>query len=80
MSRSRDNGYCPSGKRNCGAGCSRADLNAVRDFRQTPVVDPDLVRGDCGCCPPPTAQDLEYEKREREYEAWLDEQSWDEGM
>ena len=42
MSRSRERGCCPNGKRNCGVGCSRSGLNAVRDFKQTPELDLDL--------------------------------------
>lgn len=64
---------CPSRKCDwCGGKAS----GAHRAGRQSPLVDPDLAPGDCDCCPPPTAQDIEYEKREREWEAWMDEQDW----
>jgi len=50
---------------------------AHRVARQSPLVDPDLEPGDCGCCPEMTAQEIEYDKVERDWAAWMDEQSWD---
>jgi hypothetical protein len=36
------------------------------------VIDPDLARGDCGCCPALTPLDLAYQQTEIEYETWLE--------
>lgn len=44
MSRSNHHG-CPTGRRHCGVGCSREELNAVREQRQAP---PEMQT--CGRC------------------------------